>query len=245
MPKFSFDIDTYKTRFDGGLKQYLFFVLMNFPNFTNIGKGSSKITSPDNSAAVGGFIGSSTQQNYQEMLKQNLETGIKMALTTFGMNAARDFYPYFVRSTSLPSSNFEEIPIPYQITDYKLPGRRTFDDWTITFNIDAKGEILQRFLAWHDGILNMDTGDRRVWKDVVVDQQLHLLDYTGETMLAYTLVDAWPKTIGQVGFDYGSEDIATVDITFSYRYYTVKPTETAFILSETMKRGINRVLRRF
>jgi hypothetical protein len=183
----SFDINTYKTRFLGGARQYLFFVLLQFPG-TTMDYNSSSL------------------------------------LTSFGKGSQSDLFPYLVRTTSLPDSSFEEIPNVWQGHAFKMAGARNYGDWQLSFNIDEQGRILDRFNAWHNMIYDPVSQSYNEPKTYMVDQQLFLIDGNGEATKEYKLIKAWPKAISQTSLDYASTDLATVDVTFSYQYYT-NPTE--------------------
>lgn len=193
MLKVSFDIDSYKTRFLGGARQYLFFALLDIP--TNAG-------GLDN-------------------------TALGNIMSSFGYGSARDFVPYLVRSTTLPDSSFEEVQIPYPGHTFKMAGNRAYGDWNVSFNIDEKGRLLEIFNGWHDLIYEPVEQRYSSPNTYMRDQQLFLIDGTGQAVKEYKLFNAWPKSISATSLDYSSVDIATVDINFSYQYYTQKSVDTA------------------
>ena len=106
-----FDIESYRTRFLGGARQYLFFVLFAFPG--NQAANNTK------------FMGV-----------------LKSALSTFGLGSDQDKIPYLVKSTSLPSFSINEIVTPYPKFDLKTAGLPSYSDWTVSMNVDEKGEIV-------------------------------------------------------------------------------------------------------
>lgn len=182
--KISFDIDTYKTRFLGGARQYLFFALLEFPISIGYGYGNQS-----------------------------------SLWTAFGYGSNADVFPYLVRSTSLPDSSLEEIQVAYPGHPFKMAGGRSYGDWQVSFNVDEKGKILQVFNRWHNLIYDPVSQSASEPETYMVNQQLFLIDGTGEATVGYTLVNAWPKAISQTGLDYASSDIATVDVTFSYQFF--------------------------
>jgi hypothetical protein len=185
--KIGFDIDTYKTRFLGGARQYLFYALIQFP--LDIG-----------------YTGDKTNN-------------VSSLLTSFGYGSGSDFVPYLVKATQVPDSTFEEIQNPYPGHPYKMAGNRTYGNWTVTFNVDAKMKILEYFTNWQD-IIYQGSSKIAASPDVyMADQLLFLMDGTGEAVKVYKLVQAWPVSIGQVALDYAIGDVASIDITFSYQYF--------------------------
>lgn len=190
--KVQFDIDSYKTKFKGGARQYLFFALFSFPNDPKTVDGK-----------------------YTNMLPQSF---MSSALSPLGYNSSTNVIPYLVRTTSIPGVSFEDIQIPYPGLTYKMAGTRTYEDWTVSFNLDEDGELLKNFHSWQDKIYK---GSANTYK---IDQHLFLLDGNGNAVKEIKLVEAWPKTLSGIGLDYSSNEIATMDVTFSYQYYKMKST---------------------
>lgn len=129
--------------------------------------------------------------------------------------------PYLVRATNRPDSTFEEVVIPFPGLPIKMAGARTFGDWGVSFNVDAEGNLIHAFNNWHDLIFDVFTQKPASRSEYTKDQQLFLLDNNGMATDCITLHDAWPKAIGQIALDYSSSDLATMDVTFSYDYYTI------------------------
>ena len=209
-----FDIESYRTRFLGGARQYLFFVMFNLPG--DIPQQNS-----------GGGIGS-------------IMDIAKSALSTFGLGSGKseDYLPYLVKSLSLPESSYDEVRVPYQIIDNKMAGKRLYNDWTVTLNVDEKYGVLDKFYGWQKLVeSNLPS------KYMTEKQQVFLLDYTGNTIKSYDLYYSWPKTIGNIAMDYSSNDIATVDITFSYLWHEIGKGSQSSGTSDLIKRAFGSLSR--
>ena len=127
---------------------------------------------------------------------------------------------YLVRATSLPETTIEEILVNWQGADFKMAGKQTFTDWTITFNGDKLYKLRKQFEAWMESINTIgDQINYGVPADYFSDQTLQLLDYDGTVIDSLTLYDAWPKSVGAITLDYSSQDIAQFDVTFTYQYH--------------------------
>jgi hypothetical protein len=129
-----------------------------------------------------------------------------------------------VRSTSTPDSNIEEVVIPYPGHQFRMAGSRNYGDWTISLNVDGNANVITDFSNWHDNIYEPRRRTSTVPTSYMSDQTLEMIGggAYGLPTKTYKLINAWPKTIGQVALDYASQDIATIDITFAYQYYEVK-----------------------
>jgi hypothetical protein len=134
----------------------------------------------------------------------------------------KDDIHYYVRTSSLPESTYEDVSIPYPGYAFKMAGNRTYNDWTVSLNIDKKNDILKTFQAWHNYIYDPQTHEYAAPMNYMLDQTLQLLGPDLEPTSEYTLYRAWPKSIGNVQMDYSSTELTTVDITFAYQYYICK-----------------------
>lgn len=136
-----------------------------------------------------------------------------------GIAADSETSTYLVRTTSLPETEMDEIPLSWQGMDFKVAGRYTYTDWTVSFNCDAEAKIQKYFHNWvsliHDPTTNIHTNPT----DYMVDQQLELLGLTGKPIMKYKLFACWPKTIGNASLDYATNDVVQFDITFTYVYH--------------------------
>lgn len=212
--KMAIDIDTYKANFLGGnARQYLFWAQINFPGFGNVAKAGLQGT-------IAGGIPTMAS------IGSGLMAGAGTLMGTLGLNSGTDKFGYNVKSTNLPSSTFDVNTTYFCGQEYKISGTQKFEDWTVTFNIDDQGLLLRKFSDWqkmlHDPVSNLYGAP----VSYLSDQEIHLLGMnTGETICVYKLYGAWPKEIGQVTLDYSANDFATVDITFTYQYHTVRETE--------------------
>jgi len=130
---------------------------------------------------------------------------------------------YLVKTAVLPSSSFEEILTPWQGFDYKSPGKRNYNNFTVTFNVDRYANIRKAFLAWQDLMLDPKTNSHALPSAVFKDQTIHLLGLDLTYILTYTLKHAWPMEVGDLQLDYSQTgDFATFDVTFSYTYFETK-----------------------
>jgi len=129
---------------------------------------------------------------------------------------------FLVKTTSLPSTTVEEVPVNWQGYDFKYAGKHTYGDFAVTFNTDKEAKIRFAFERWiNEKIHNPLTNEYFNFDNYMLDQKLQLLGYDGEPVMEYTLHDAWPKEVATLALDYATSDIATFDVTFVYSYHTV------------------------
>jgi hypothetical protein len=133
---------------------------------------------------------------------------------------------YLVKASSLPGTTLAEDVVSWQGMDYKYAGKRTYEDFSVTFNVDLNAKIRMLFENWSNHIHNPKTNVRTVSSEYMVDQKLQMVGYDGQVILETTLHNAWPKTIGAISLDYGEVNTVTFEVTFAYIYHTLSFSET-------------------
>jgi hypothetical protein len=157
--------------------------------------------------------------------------------------------PYYVRSSTLPGVDIEEINTNYMGAEARWAGSKRYSDWTVTYNMDIKGYLRLFFEAWmstiHDPVFSGAYGDPSYFGGVVesiikaiggegfnfefsgvpflATLIFSQLDYEGHASVTYILNNAWPKSIGPATMDYSSQDTTQFDVTFSYLYHICSP----------------------
>ena len=127
---------------------------------------------------------------------------------------------YMVRTTSLPNVSLEAITLNWQGFDYKIPGKATYGDLAVTFNVDKDNKIRNKFEKWAKLIINPQTNKREINpSNYMQDQEIQLLDGNGDAVVIYRLIDAWPMEVGTATLDHASNDILQFDVTFAYQYF--------------------------
>ena len=130
-----------------------------------------------------------------------------------------DMATYLVRSTSLPETSIDEITLAWQGFDFKVAGKYTYADWTVTFNCDAEANIQKHYHNWLSLIHDPTTTMYASPVNYMVDQQVELLGITGEAITKYKLFACWPKMVGNATLDYTQNDVVQFDVTFAYLYH--------------------------
>lgn len=133
------------------------------------------------------------------------------------------------KSGAIPGMTIGVIEVPVQGgRRIKLPGDRTFAEWTATFIADPQLGIRAGFEKWMSGIANSDyntdqkasgliSGD---YKQTIVVQQLNAKGdpVNGGT---YTLKEAFPTDISAIDLSYDTTDaIEEFTVTFQFTYFT-------------------------
>ena len=132
---------------------------------------------------------------------------------------------YLVKTAQMPSTALEEVTLNWQGFDWKFPGKHTYTDFVVTFNIDLEAKIRNTFELWSNLAHNPQDNFYNTHDVFMMDQTLQMIGYQGQVILEFTIFDAWPKEISQIQMDYSSTEIATFDVTFTYSYHATSFTE--------------------
>lgn len=220
-------IDDYRSKMNGNARAYLFLCHINFPGIQNALKSGVK-------SVLGG--GTLTSVDINEGIKSFTETSINAG----GIELGTKDFKYFVKSTSLPESSIEETTTHFCGNQYKLPSVRRTQDWSVSFNVNDDASVIKKFWEWHLLMNNPETGFYGKSSDYMADQKVQLVGANGSIICTYTLYGCWPKSISAVNLDYAANEIAQVDITFSYQYHTItgKSEPTATTMARKMGSSI-------
>lgn len=146
-------------------------------------------------------------------------------LTPPGINLADpSLLTMYARTCSLPGITNGEITIDYMNSQFYIAGKRTWDTFDVAFMENEKGDIYKVFYDWCNKIYNIEGfGEGGVPKDYKTRMDITRLDVKGNEIDQFIVIGAWPTTLGGIDFDYTSEDVQTITITFRFDYFTRNP----------------------
>ena len=102
--------------------------------------------------------------------------------------------PFLVKAAQLPASTIGLIEVPYRGRKIKVPGDRTFAEWTITVLADGDFDLRNKFEAWsnriqtHRSNISPDATPLTNTSDIFQDWQIFQLDRAGNRIKAYNFV---------------------------------------------------------
>jgi hypothetical protein len=197
-------IDDFKMAMSGGgLRPNLFRVRGNFPG----GATGPLGTALGAGAGVGGFA-------------------LGGAANLLGGGGPARKLEFLCKAAAIPASTLGSVAVPYRGRQVKIPGDRTFEDWTITILEDTDFSIRDAFERWSNAINShrenigttslLQIGQR--WE---VDQ----LDRSGSVLRTYTIEDCFPTSIAEIPLSMESNDaISEYSVTLAYSYWTSAST---------------------
>ena len=135
------------------------------------------------------------------------------------------------KSGAIPGFTVGVIEVPFRGRRIKVPGDRTYAEWTATIVNDQNQEMRKAFDRWLKAINNPDgTVDPRTsadddYRTTILIQHLKT---NGNISRQYTLEDAFPTDVSAIDLSYDTTDaIQEFTVTFQYHYVTVGNTVDA------------------
>jgi len=134
-----------------------------------------------------------------------------------------EFGKKLVKSTRLPTSTIPVAEVNWQGNKYKLGTTQEYAEFTITYNVDPETNIRRGYLNWmndiHDSRDNVHGEPKEYMHTITLE---HLSHRTGGPIMIYSLLYAWPSSVGELALDYGTKEVATFDVTFNYQWHEVE-----------------------
>jgi hypothetical protein len=132
------------------------------------------------------------------------------------------------KAAQVPTFTIGMIEVPFRGRRIKVPGDRTFAEWTATFIVDQSFAIRKYFEEWSNFVKARDfnTASHRTVTANNVDYygiiDVLQLDDAAATVKTYSLKDVFPTDVSQIDVSYDSTDaIEEFTVTFQYHYFTV------------------------
>jgi len=151
-----------------------------------------------------------------------------------GFTDANGQVPFLCKSASLPGSRIGTIPVGWRGRQLKVPGDRSFDDWTLTFYNTTNSRLRTAFEQWVERIqatigntpLNAGLDFAPLGEGVYTDWKVTQLGRSNEALQTYNLFGCFPTEVSAIDLSYDSQDqIEEFTVNISYQYFTVGPVD--------------------
>ncbi len=124
--------------------------------------------------------------------------------------------------SAIPPLTVTPIERQYFGRTVKIPGDMVFGDLSTTI-INSQNYSLKHVIeAWMNQI-NSPATNKGKSNNTATFGTVTLTQYakTGDSLLTWTFVDAWPQTVAEIALSYDTaSDIEQFDVTWAYNYYT-------------------------
>ena len=135
-------------------------------------------------------------------------------------------HQFWVKAGQVPGSTVGILPVNHGGRVMKLPGLRTFDDWTCTVINDEDAQIKKFMIDWMVQMSGAMTGERNTAGGKVgyLHEDIKIAQYSssGIKKQEYTIHKAWPNAIADTPVDWGTDGLQEFGLTFSYDYFSHK-----------------------
>ena len=116
---------------------------------------------------------------------------------------------FLCKGTSIPSSVIGNIDVNYRGRILKVPGDRTYEDWTVTILNDPNWQNRSFFERWMDGIQDHTFPVRNVRSTAVYGTgTVRQLGRDGNTIATYVVEDIYPTNLAAMELDMSTNDTA-------------------------------------
>jgi hypothetical protein len=127
---------------------------------------------------------------------------------------------FVCKAASLPATTVGVIEVPYQNRKLKVPGDRTFQDWTVTIINDENMAVRHALLAWQAEIQGFDKfgSDGSTPDDHHSFLTVTPLDRTIDGAISNSEVNlyGWPSEIGSIDLSWETTDaVQEYTVTFA------------------------------
>lgn len=137
-------------------------------------------------------------------------------------------FQFLCRSSSIPASTVAPCVVAYMGRDVKVPGDRTFDDWTVTVYNTKDMSIRKYFETWSSNILmnfNNTTPleEENWWMGQALVEQLDRGERVTNT---YKVKGIFPTSVGDITLAYDNNNtVEEFAVTFTVNYWVSDATD--------------------
>ena len=137
-----------------------------------------------------------------------------------GHGGSAEKFSLSAQASTIPPGTIEVTEIAYFGRTFKLPGARTFDEWSTTVMIDEDFATRDFIEQWMDRINGNTTNKTTSKGNYFRDLEVHQYAKTGEIIRKYILVDAWPSGLGEVALDWAEgSTVQTFDVAWQFQWW--------------------------
>lgn len=147
---------------------------------------------------------------------------------TGGADAGRKI-TFMAKGAQLPGSTVGTVPVYYFGRELKLPGNRTFPDWTLQIINDEDFSVRNSLESWLNAINshggNLRGAQAQSPSDYSVDAEVIQYGKSGNVLKTYKFVGVFPLDIAPIDLDWGSNDsIEEYSATFAFQWWEAETT---------------------
>lgn len=123
------------------------------------------------------------------------------------------------KASTAPAMTVGPVDVNYQGRIIKLAGDRTYADWSVTIYGTNSYDIYRAANQWSDLINQPEANTSAIPDAYKEDAIVEQLDRSGSPRYTWELKNVWPTEVGQLDFDWGTNDTPlefTITLAFDY-----------------------------
>ena len=126
-------------------------------------------------------------------------------------------FQFLGKAASIPASTIGNVDVPYRGRQLKVPGDRTFEDWTLTVFNDGEWSARSYFEKWMQVLQGHRTPVRSVSAtDVYGNAVVQQLSRTGNAIATYVMEDIYPTNVAAIDLGFDTNDsVEEFQVTFA------------------------------
>ena len=158
--------------------------------------------------------------------KNNFRGGVRPNLFQIVINApviGSMNLEFLGKATQIPSSTVAQFNVDYRGRQLKVPGDRTFADWSVTILNDPEWLNRTRIEQWMNAITEHSQNISSINNiDVYGNAAVSQLSREGKVLRTYRIQDIFPTECGSIELGMGSNDtVEEFIVTFAVNNYTI------------------------
>ena len=127
----------------------------------------------------------------------------------------------YIQSASTPESLISTIEIPFQGRRVKLPGDRTFGQWTVTFLSDASHTIRTELEEWSDRAASLGETTRNI-DEGMGEWILEMRNDDDGTTKIFEIFNCVPVSVGAANVSLAdANNYVTFPVTLAYTHFKI------------------------
>jgi hypothetical protein len=129
---------------------------------------------------------------------------------------------FLCSAAQIPAADIGEVKVKWMGNELKMPGDRTFADWTVTIINDIEFSARTALELWQGEIVGYGDSQGSTSLDFMVDRAyVEQLDKSDAVLARYEFFNMWPKTIAAISLSYetGADAVQTFEATFAFSHW--------------------------
>jgi len=140
-------------------------------------------------------------------------------------------FTFTCKAAQLPSQQVGVIELPYFGRRIKVPGDRTFIEWTVTVINDETFSVRNAFQLWSSAI-NSHVGNLRDRASIYGNALVVQYSKVGDPIKQYRLIDVWPADISAIDVSWEANDtVEEFTVTLQYNWWEDETTDSVGVAS--------------